>query len=383
MPTEADGSRPTRIVHVVGARPQFVKLAPLCRAAAAVSRGAGAPLESIIIHTGQHYDALMSGVFFEELHIPRPDVDLDIGSGPHGWQTGRMLEKLEPALERIRPDIVLAYGDTNSTLAATLAAAKLRISVAHVEAGLRSFDRSMPEETNRIVADHLSDLLFAPTPAAMRNLALEGLAKRATQVGDVMLDATRHSLALARERSRVLETLELTAGQYYVATVHRASTADGAALGQLLDVFNQVARKDCPVIFPVHPRTARRIEAASDWRATPALRLIEPLGYLDMICLLDAARIVLTDSGGVQREAFFLGRPCITLREETEWVETVTEGGNIIAGTDPGRILAAVATWEHSLSAGPPDLSAGLTRIFGDGTAAERIIARVMEYVQE
>jgi UDP-GlcNAc3NAcA epimerase len=382
-PPELGRSRGIRLAHVVGARPQFVKLAPMCRATAALSGPVAASIENIIIHTGQHYDTLMSTVFFEELGIPRPDIDLEIGSGSHGAQTGRMLEKLEPVLERHRPDMVITYGDTNSTLAATLVAAKLRIPMAHVEAGLRSFNRGMPEETNRIVADHLSNLLFAPTPAAMGNLAQEGLGDRSIQVGDVMLDSTRHFLTRALERSHVHETLGLTAGRYLVATVHRASTTDGPALGQLLDVFNEIARPDCPVILPVHPRTARRIAAASQWRATPALRLIEPLGYLDMIRLVTAARIVLTDSGGLQKEAFFLGRPCITLRDETEWVETVTEGGNIIAGTDPSRILSAVQTWENSLSRGDPDWSAGTTRNFGDGMAAEKIIARVIEHIEE
>lgn len=379
--SERGGAEAFRVAQVVGARPQFVKLAPLCRAIAAANERGGR-IESLIIHTGQHYDPSMSDVFFDELSIPRADVHLGIGSGPHGQQTGRMLEKLEIALIEHRPDIVLTYGDTNSTLAATLAAAKLHLPVAHIEAGLRSFNRRMPEETNRIAADHLSDLLFAPTPEAMRNLETEGLGSRANLVGDVMLDAVRFNEALARSRSRVLERLGLTAGGYLVATVHRAENTDGDRLEGLLDALARIARTNRPVIFPVHPRTAKRIrEAHIRMSDAEALRLLEPLGYLDMIRLVGSARIVLTDSGGLQKEAFFLGRPCITLRDETEWVETVAEGGNIVAGTESGKILDAVSRWDGVLAQGAIDLSAAVTRAFGDGQASAKIVSRTIEFL--
>jgi UDP-N-acetylglucosamine 2-epimerase len=379
--SERAGAAAVRLAHVVGARPQFVKLAPVCRAIAAAN-DRGERIGSLIIHTGQHYDPSMSDVFFDELHIPRADVHLGVGSGPHGQQTGRMLEKLEIALKEHGPDMVLTYGDTNSTLAATLAAAKLQLPVAHVEAGLRSFNRRMPEETNRIVADHLSDLLFAPTPEAMRNLATEGLSARAAQVGDVMLDAIRFNEGLARSRSQVLERLGLTAGNYLVATVHRAENTDDDRLGSLLDAFSRIATADRPVVFPVHPRTAKRIrDAYSNRPQSTGLRLLEPLGYLDMIRLVGAARIVLTDSGGLQKEAFFLGRPCITLRGETEWVETVAEGGNSIAGTDSQTILDAVSRWEQVLARGELDLSAAITRVFGDGHASAQVVSKTVEFV--
>ncbi|HEX9706180.1 MAG TPA: UDP-N-acetylglucosamine 2-epimerase (non-hydrolyzing) [Steroidobacteraceae bacterium] len=378
---ESPNSGARRLAHVVGARPQFVKLAPVARAISAAN-GRGARIDSLIIHTGQHYDPSMSDVFFDELGIPRAGVHLGVGSGPHGEQTGRMLEKLELALVEHRPDAVLAYGDTNSTLAAAIAAAKLHIPVLHVEAGLRSFNRRMPEEINRVVADHLSDLLFAPTSEAMRNLATEGLSARAVLSGDVMLDAIRFNEALARSRSRVLQRLALRPGEYLVATVHRAESTDGDALANLIDAFERIARPDRPIVFPVHPRTAKRLR---EGRGRPlesgAVLAIEPLGYLDMIRLLGSARMVLTDSGGVQKEAFFLGRPCVTLREETEWVETVNEGGNLVAGTGVGGILEAVSWWDRKLAGGDLDLSAAIGRSFGNGDAAERILDRTLSFL--
>lgn len=370
-----------RCVHVVGARPQFIKLAPVCRAIAAAN-GSGKRIESLIIHTGQHYDPAMSDVFFEELDIPRADIHLGVGSGSHGEQTGRMLEKLEIALKEQRPDIVLTYGDTNSTLAATLAAAKLRLPIAHVESGLRSFNRRMPEEINRVVADHLSDLLFAPTPQAMQNLEAEGLAARACLTGDVMLDSVRFHESLARTHSRVLETLGLAEGRYLLATVHRAENAEGARLAELLAALARIATSDQPVVFPVHPRTGKGIrEAHPNLPMAEGLRLLEPLGYLDMIRLVAGARMVLTDSGGLQKEAFFLGRPCVTLRDETEWVETVTEGGNIIAGTAVQNIVNAVSRWDRILAKGKLDLSAAIARTFGAGDASAQIVARTEQFL--
>lgn len=374
---------PVRLMQVVGARPQFVKLAPVSRAIAAANAG-GARIESLIVHTGQHYDPAMSDVFFSDLAIPRADLDLGVGSGSHGRQTARMLEGLEAAIVERRPELVLTYGDTNSTLAATLAAAKLHVPIAHVEAGLRSFNRRMPEEANRLVADHLSDLLFAPTPEAMRNLAREGLAERARQVGDVMLDAMRAFAPVALERSQILRDLGLSPGSYLVATLHRAENTPAAKLQPLLEALATAGTAARPVVLPLHPRTAHVIrDAGIALPAGPALRLIEPLGYLDMIALVARARIVLTDSGGLQKEAFFLGRPCVTLRGETEWVETVAGGGNVVVGTDAARVRNAVTTWDTALERGEPDFAAAVQEAFGDGTASAKIVAQVLQFLAD
>jgi UDP-GlcNAc3NAcA epimerase len=378
---DASARAPVRLMQVVGARPQFVKLAPVCRAIAAANAG-GASIESFVVHTGQHYDPAMSDVFFAELGIPEADLDLGVGSGSHGRQTARMLESLEAAMVERRPHLVLTYGDTNSTLAATLAAAKLHLPLAHVEAGLRSFNRRMPEETNRVVADHLSDLLFAPTPEAMRNLTNEGLAARARQVGDVMLDAVRAFAPVALERSRILERLGLEPGAYLVATLHRAENTPAETLGPLLAALAAVGSARRPLILPMHPRTAHVIrDAGLALPAAPGLRAIDPLGYLDMIALVARAHIVLTDSGGLQKEAFFLGRPCVTLREQTEWVETVSGGGNVIAGTSADSVCAAVDGWDRALQKGGVEFSSAVTASFGDGRAAARIVAQTLGFL--
>ena len=379
--SDASAGSAFRLMQVVGARPQFVKLAPVCRAIAAANAD-GAGFANFVVHTGQHYDPAMSDVFFAELGIPGADLDLGVGSGSHGRQTARMLEALEAAMVERRPDLVLTYGDTNSTLAATLAAAKLHVPVAHVEAGLRSFNRRMPEEANRLVADHLSDLLFAPTAEAMRNLSNEALGARAHQVGDVMLDAMRAFAPVALERSRVLDRTGLEPGAYLVATLHRAENTPAKRLAPLLAALAAVGTAARPVILPLHPRTAQVIKDAG--LALPpggGLRAIEPLGYLDMVALVARSRIVLTDSGGLQKEAFFLGRPCVTLREETEWVETVEAGGNIVAGSDPKRIFDAIAHWDRVWDAGMPDLSAAAGRLYGDGRAAARIVVEVTGFL--
>lgn len=380
MSPKPDRGRDVRVMQVVGARPQFVKLAPVCRAIEA-AKGRGAGIESLIVHTGQHYDPSMSDVFFSELDLPRADVHLGVGSGSHGQQTGLMLEKLEIAFIERRPDLVLTYGDTNSTLAATLAAAKLHIPLAHVEAGLRSFNRRMPEETNRIVADHLSELLFAPTPQSMRNLANEGLGGRAFQVGDVMLEAIRTYAPMARSKSRVLDKLGLQRGGYLVATLHRAENTSAEHLKPLLDALGRIGTKSRPIVLPMHPRTAKSIKDAGLALPESGLRAIEPQGYLDMISLVANCRIVLTDSGGLQKEAFFLGRPCVTLREETEWVETADSGGNLVAGTDAGKIVEAIAHWDAVLARGEPDFSAAVQNAFGDGTASTQIIAKILDFL--
>ncbi len=368
-----------RIVSVVGARPQFVKLAPICRALEEYNATASERIEDLIVHTGQHYDPAMSEVFFEELDIPRAGIDLGVGPGPHGRQTARMLEGIEALLLERKPDAVIVYGDTNSTVAGALAAAKLHIRVVHVEAGLRSFNRLMPEEINRVATDHMSDLLLAPTPTAVRNLQAEQLGDRTVFTGDVMYDAVLHTRERARTRSRILEQLGLQPLTFGVVTLHRAENTSTEILRDLLGVVSAVAERELPLVFPVHPRTANMLRnALADWSPPPALRLIEPLGYLDMVRLVDAARLVLTDSGGLQKEAFFLGCPCVTLRSQTEWLETVQAGGNIVAGAGRAAVLAAVARWLEQPTR-PGFSSAAAGQPFGDGYAARAIVSAIAQ----
>jgi len=351
-----------RIASIVGARPQFIKCAP-------VSRELRKGHEEILVHTGQHYDHGMSEVFFEELRIPKPDYNLGIGSGTHGRQTGAMLGAIEDVLEKEKPDVVLVYGDTNSTLAGALAAAKLHIPVAHVEAGLRSFDRRMPEEVNRVLTDHASDLLFCPTETAVGNLAAEGITKGVFLVGDVMLDAMNYNRAIAEERSRILEDVGVEPGDYIAVTIHRPSNTDErenmvAILGALEDAGK-------PVVFPVHPRTRKFLREYGLLAQMPEnVRVVQPLGYLDMIRLMAHAEKILTDSGGVQKEAYMLGVPCITLRENTEWVETVEAGWNVLVGAGRDRIVDAIRYFSPG---------SRQKEIFGNGNASiliGKILAR-------
>jgi UDP-GlcNAc3NAcA epimerase len=374
----------TKVASVVGARPQFVKIATLVRSFQELTRRRGPSIDHIIIHTGQHYDAGLSDIFFDELAIPTATFNLGIGSGRHGQQTGQMLAKLEETLLITRPDIVVTYGDANSTLAATLAAAKLHIPLAHIEAGLRSFNREMPEEINRIVADHVSDLLFAPTPIAMVNLKNEGLGERSVRTGDLMYDSVVFSRGLAAQRSTILERLALRPRHYGVVTIHRAeNTNDERRLRNVLSALNEIAETAFPLVFPLHPRTGRILQSLSPpWSPHRRLHVISPVGYLDTLCLIHESRMLLTDSGGLQKEAFFLDCPCITLRDQTEWTETL-DGGNILAGADPEAIRRAVATWDTRLSAKPPDFSALVAATFGDGHAADRIRDALMSYVLE
>jgi UDP-GlcNAc3NAcA epimerase len=366
---------PMKVVSIVGARPQFVKIAPLERSFEQHRSLGGEPIEHIIVHTGQHYDVGLSEIFFEELGIPRPAVNLGVGSGRHGRQTGEMLDRIEQVLLETHPDIVVTYGDTNSTVAGALAASKLHMPVAHVEAGVRSFNRRMPEEINRVVADHVSDLLLAPTPIAMGNLRHEGLSEKAIWTGDVMYDAVLSARKVAEAASNILERLAFVSGDFGVATVHRAeNTDDERRLGNLLLVFNDIAASMFPLVFPMHPRTTKLVQSKfPKWSAHPRLHLIDPIGYFDMLCLVSHARMMLTDSGGLQKETFFLGCPCITLREETEWVETVQGGGNLVAGVEPDAILGAVSVWEDRLSAGTAAFATAVTAAFGNGHAAEQI----------
>jgi UDP-GlcNAc3NAcA epimerase len=307
------------ILTIVGARPQFIKASPVSSALTATG------LHEILVHTGQHFDEEMSAVFFEELNIPSPAYNLEINGLGHGAMTGRMLERLEGVMLAERPDLVLVYGDTNSTIAGALAAAKLHIPLAHVEAGLRSFNRHMPEEVNRVVTDHLSTLLFCPTQTAVRNLAAEGITSGVYAVGDVMYDTTLAAVVRAEQCSKILETLELEPRSYAVSTIHRAeNTDDPDRIMNILAWLMNAAQK-LPVILPLHPRTRKLIGAQS---FSPRIRVVEPLGYLDMTRLVHHAAAVFTDSGGLQKEAYFHRVPCVTLRDETEWIETVNAGWN-------------------------------------------------------
>jgi UDP-GlcNAc3NAcA epimerase len=308
------------VLTVVGARPQFVKAAPVSRALAS------AGLREVMVHTGQHFDAAMSEIFFEELDVPRPAHQLMIHSLGHGAMTGRMLEAVEQVMVSEKPDMTLVYGDTNSTLAGALAAAKLNIPVAHVEAGLRSFNRRMPEEINRVMTDHVSALLFCPTATAVENLRVEGVVDDVHAVGDVMYDATIEAVRRAETASTIAARLGLSQGGYSVATVHRAENTDDPARFASVMAWLAKEAKLRQVVFPVHPRT-RKLIAAHNVSAD-GLRLIDPVGYLDMAQLLGGAAAVFTDSGGVQKEAYFHRVPCVTLRDETEWVETIEHGWN-------------------------------------------------------
>jgi UDP-N-acetylglucosamine 2-epimerase len=329
-----------KIVTVVGARPQFIKAAPVGKAL----REAGH--QDFILHTGQHYDYGMSQVFFEELNIPEPDVNLGVGSGTHGWQTGQMLIGIEKVLIAEKSDWVLVYGDTNSTLAGALAAVKPHIPLAHVEAGLRSFNREMPEEHNRVLTDHCADLLFCPTQTAVDNLAKEGITQGVHLVGDTMYDAVLQFGEIARQRSTILQDLGLQPKGYLLATVHRQSNTDNPE--NLRNILAAFAAIEEPVIFPVHPRTRQKISELGFFNLKSKIqnpKFIDPVGYLDMLELERNARLILTDSGGMQKEAYWLGVPCVTLREETEWVETVQAGWNVLVGHQVDEILYQLSSF--------------------------------------
>lgn len=343
-----------KIVSIVGARPEFVQTAP-------VSRALRRNHHEVLVHTGQHYDYAMSQTFFDELGIPAPDYNLEVGSGSHASQTAEILVRLEEVLLSEKPDLVIVRGDTNSTLAGALAASKLHIPIAHIEAGERSFDRRMPEEINRLVADRLADIFFCVSQTAVRHLAAEGICEQVHWVGDVMLDALLSNRPLARAKSDVLDRLSLDPGRYVLVTVHRAgNTDDPERLRGILQALNSAQEK---VVFPAHPRTRKALEKLSLTMGR-SVQMIDPVGYYDMMVLEENARLIATDSGGVQREAYFLGVPCITLRDETEWTETVEVGWNRLVGARPAQILEA---WRNfsAPEKHPP--------IFGNGDAAEKI----------
>lgn len=343
-----------KVLSIVGARPEFIQSAP-------VSKALRSRHQEILVHTGQHYDYMMSQTFFDQLGIPAPDYNLGAGSGSHGQQTGEILVRLEEVLIKERPDLVIVRGDTNSTLAGALAASKMHIPCAHIEAGERSFDRRMPEEINRLVADAVADLHLCASHNAVTNLVNEGIRNSVHWVGDVMYDAFLTNREIARKNSHILKQLELESGSYALVTIHRSGTTDDPhRLGQVVEALNQIEER---VIFPVHPRTRKALETI-DAHFDRHVHLVEPLGYFDMLVLEENARLVATDSGGVQREAYFAQIPCLTLRDETEWIETVQTGWNRLVGTQPERILAEWRTFT------PP---ADHPAIFGDGHAAEHI----------
>ena len=348
-----------RILSVVGARPQFVKLAPIAHAIEGKA-------EHIVVHTGQHYDELMSDVFFRDLGIPTPDANLAVGSGKHGAQTGAMLSGLEPLLEHYAPDWVLVYGDTNSTLAAALAAVKLHQPLAHLEAGLRSFNRRMPEEHNRVLTDHAADLCLAPTQIAMEHLAAEGLAARSVLVGDVMTDVlytTRDSVA----RSGLALPDGVKDGRYYISTLHRPDNTDEPA--RLSEILNQLAGLDFPVLLLTHPRLAHLATEHGISLDRGAVRAVAPLAYPELVSAVQHSAGVITDSGGLQKEAFLLRVPCTTIRPETEWEETVSLGWNVLVSDDLSMLRS---TAERAIPASTDDMP------YGDGHAAERVVAELL-----
>lgn len=345
-----------KIISVIGARPQFIKCAPL-------SYAIRKDHEEIIVHTGQHYDPEMSEIFFKELCIPEPDYNLSIGSASHGEQTGRMLIEIERILLKEKPDLVLVYGDTNSTLSGSLAAAKLQLKTAHVEAGLRSFERTMPEEVNRILTDHVSNLLFCPTDTAVQNLKNEGISKDVYCVGDVMVDSVVNNRVRAEKKSNILSELGLTSKDFMLATIHRPSNTD--CMENLSSIVNALCSVDETIVLPVHPRTEKYLRQYGLWGIlSKKLKVIPPVSYLDMLKLEANAGKILTDSGGIQKEAYILGVPCITMRENTEWVETVDSGWNVLVGANYEKIIESIKNFCGGTCK---------NSVFGTGDASEKI----------
>ena len=360
-----------KIVTIIGARPQFIK-------AAAVSRVIRDEFQEcvseVLVHTGQHFDKNMSKVFFDELDIPEPKYNLEISGGQHGAMTGRMLESVEKVLLDEKPSWVLIYGDTNSTLAGALAAVKLHIPVAHVEAGLRSFNMRMPEEVNRIVSDRIATLLFCPTETAVKNLEDEGITNGVINVGDVMFDVALHYKQQARQQSRVLLQFGLEEKSFVLATCHRAeNTDDPRRLAQIVDALGTVAER-LQVVFPIHPRTRKLIAEQGLAEKLGEVRITDPIPFLDMVALEQAAKIILTDSGGVQKEAYFYRVPCVTMRDETEWVETVELGWNVLVGASSTRIVGAV---ERALVR---DFPSNAASPYGSGDSSRRIVNTLVEF---
>ncbi len=362
---------PMKIITIVGARPQFIKAAAVSRAIREYNKIHGSDkIHEVIVHTGQHYDGNMSQVFFDELDIPKPDYNLEIGGGTHGAMTGRMLEHIEHVLLAEQPDWVLIYGDTNSTLAGALAASKLHIRVAHVEAGLRSFNMKMPEEVNRILADRVSTILFCPTETAVKNLKNEGMKQGVLNVGDVMYDASLFYRNMAKEKSSIMEGLSLKPKEYVLATCHRAeNTDDPTRMYGIVQALATIAEQ-VRVIFPLHPRTSKLLKEQGLFEQLGKTEVLEPISFLDMVRLEESARTIVTDSGGVQKEAYFFGVPCITMRDETEWIETVDAGWNQLVGASTQRILAGLSQRKKT--------NAQSSLLYGDGCASSAIIKSLM-----
>ncbi|MBR5378851.1 MAG: UDP-N-acetylglucosamine 2-epimerase (non-hydrolyzing) [Bacteroidales bacterium] len=374
-----------KLVTIIGARPQIIKAAALSRA---IRNHYSDTIQEIIVHTGQHYDDNMSQVFFDELQIPHPDHNLHVGSASHGVQTARMTEGIESLLIKEQPDYIVLYGDTNSTLAGAVAAAKIHVPIVHIEAGLRSFNKSMPEEINRIVCDHCSTLLFTPTKAGLENLKREGFPMdnegpytidnpKVYHCGDIMYDNSLHFASIAEEKTDIIQHLELKGKPFLLATIHRDSNTDYPE--RLSAIFRSIIKlsEECQVVLPLHPRTAKLIKTNLDEDmqkqifSCPDIKLIPPVSFLEMIALERHARLVMTDSGGVQKEAYFFKKPCIILRPETEWVEIVETGNAILADADECRIMKA---WEH-FKDNPPTM---FPEIFGDGHAAEFMLEKII-----
>ncbi len=361
-----------KILTVIGARPQIIKAFPVSRQLKINS------LQEIIVHTGQHYDYEMSEVFFEEIGLYRSHYNLKVGSGTQAEQTAKMMIKLEKVLEKERPDLVLVYGDTNSTLAGGLTAAKLNLPVAHVEAGLRSFDFTMPEEINRVLTDRLSTLLFAPTQEAVKNLKKEGIEKGVFLTGDVMFDASLYFSKIASKKSLILKRLGLKPGSYYLLTIHRPANTDNPK--NLSSILKALASAPKPVVFPVHPRTKKYLKKWGLFSIIKKsqIKVIPPLSYLDFLALEKGAEKILTDSGGVQKEAYFLAIPCLTLRENTEWTETIKAGWNMLVGADEEKITEALLNFNPQVKTLEP-----ARKLFGRGNAAKKIAAILYKFLKE
>jgi UDP-GlcNAc3NAcA epimerase len=356
-----------KILTIVGARPQFIKAAAITRVLNDIAHD---NVEEIMVHTGQHYDAKMSQVFFDELEIPEPKYNLGIAAGTHGDMTGRMLIGIEKVILDEKPDWLLVYGDTNSTIAGALAASKTHLPIAHVEAGLRSFNMRMPEEINRIVTDRISTLLFCPTVTAVENLRNEGMLKGVHNVGDVMYDQALFFRDKARERSRVLEELGVRHGDFILVTCHRAeNTDDQRRLTEIVNAIEELAEQ-IKVVFPLHPRTRKLMDQYGLLEQLKKALMVDPLPFLDMVALEQAAKVILTDSGGVQKEAFFYNVPCVTMRDETEWIETVDLGWNFVTGASHHRIVSAVLDERETRRP--------LTPPYGDGAASKKIVAELL-----
>jgi len=347
-----------KILCVVGTRPNFVKIAPLMEEFKKYKK-----IKSILVHTGQHYDFEMSQVFFRDLKIPRPDCNLGVGSGSHAWQTAKVMEKLEPVILKEKPDLVIVVGDVNSTLAGALAASKLHIPVAHIEAGARQFDRNMPEEINRVLTDHVSDFLFCPTKIAVENLKKEGIKRGVYNTGDIMYDAFLKGIKIAEKNSRILEKLNLKSKSYLLLTIHRPSNADNSEnLKKILEAISESGEK---IVFPIHPRTEKQLKKFKLKIENCKLKIISPVGYLDMLILEKNAKKILTDSGGVQKEAYWSKVPCITLMEGTGWPETVKAGWNILVGIDKEKIIEAIKKFNPKTKQ---------YNYFGNGKSAKKIV---------